>query len=256
VLEAAATALVLCKLVSRHVLDIKGVDRKARELLPELVKEHEPLPQSVTTCCFVLSNGVFKSKQYIAAMLQAAEKRTRHCPIIAEDGFRFPSEAMFKDLREYLPNVLPELNLSAFAKLVKDMFREIAVVFAPQDYSSDVRLLNVKAKEVAERLMKGQLQQLSWSEDAQEACREPSIPVSTSTPAAAPLEADSDSIVFGVDPDTGVEYVDSGGPVEAARQAASELEDEKSRATDKSSKTAASHGDIDGILTEHIDVFV
>jgi len=45
--------------------------------------------------------------------------------------------------------------------LIKDLFKEIAVLFDPQEYSSTEEILRVRAKEIFERLTKGKLQTLA-----------------------------------------------------------------------------------------------
>merc|ERR1719440_1396950 len=102
--------------------------------------------------------------QFLSTMIQAARLNTTHIPIIAEDSFRFPSKDMLDDLKDAAPKLLAnagstkDVEPGQIIELIKDMFKEIAVVFAPQDYSSTETLLNVKAQNIAQWLLGSKLQ--------------------------------------------------------------------------------------------------
>ena len=89
---------------------------------------------------------------------------TRHIPIITEDGFRFPSKPVLEELKGGLLTIIQKSGMNtdadALVSLVQDVFKEIALVFAPQDYSFSDSLLKVKSGEVSKRLMGTKLQKL------------------------------------------------------------------------------------------------
>jgi len=164
-MESLATGLILCKLVALHVLhDVF--------LLPNFCPSDEEFPMSTTTAMNVLSNGCFSNPMYIRALCAQAEMQVRHIPIISEDGFRFPAGSMITELEGVMPGIMIQLRLNyhtaVVIQIIRDIFREIAVVFAPQDYSSNEKLLGVKSKDVATRIQGGKLQQLCLSEPPDE----------------------------------------------------------------------------------------
>merc|ERR1711879_371117 len=103
---------------------------------------------------------------FIKAMLAASRLTTNLIPIIAEDGFRFPQAAMMDSVRDEAPKLFEACGLSRelpgdiIVKLIENLFKEIAIVFSPQNYSSTEELLNVKADDCAYRLFSGKLQRL------------------------------------------------------------------------------------------------
>mmetsp|Transcript_92658 Transcript_92658/g.281348 ORF Transcript_92658/g.281348 Transcript_92658/m.281348 type:complete len:317 (-) Transcript_92658:36-986(-) len=158
-LESACCGLVLSKLLARHTVhDVAKV--------PYVVPSFDEVPaKGISTCIFVLSNGVFSQPDFIRAMMAAASQNARIIPIISEDGFRFPSKAMLEEIRSTAPEFLGrnkiELDPDSLVFLIQDMFKEIAIVFAPQDYSSTEDLLATKAADCADRLLNGKLQRLT-----------------------------------------------------------------------------------------------
>merc|ERR1719335_1198065 len=72
---------------------------------------------------------------------------------------------MVQELEVVLPSLLQQsdvnVKVDAILTLIQDVFKEIAIVFAPQDYSSTEALLNVKAKDIAGRLLGKSLQNLA-----------------------------------------------------------------------------------------------
>jgi len=148
-MEGIATALVLCKFLSK-------LNNHDASMIPQLLGSQESVPASAKTIIFILSNGVFTTPQFLRGMIEAAKLQTRYIPIIAEDGFRFPSTSMVNDFKRSLPAVLKGMQMQVetgqVITLIQDLFKEIAVVFAPQDYSSTEALLKVKSANVAWRL--------------------------------------------------------------------------------------------------------
>ena len=78
--------------------------------------------------------------QFIRLLLEAAELHSSWVPVLQDEGFRFPSKDVLDDLRssgQHLLNAAcrPD-STDALAFVVESCFKEIAVVFEPQKYSS------------------------------------------------------------------------------------------------------------------------
>jgi len=127
--------------------------------LPVLIPANGNLPETVHTCVFVVSNSVFLEFNYMRQMLGAGRLRVKTVPIICEDGFRFPSGKLLDDITEIAPRILAaggvEVAGATLAALVKQLFIEIAIVFAPADFTSTHTLLTAKTEEIAARLRRG-----------------------------------------------------------------------------------------------------
>jgi hypothetical protein len=160
-MEMVSTGFVLMKLLTPHFAHNAS-------MVPRVIPQGQALPSTTQTCIFILSNGVFTNPDFMHTLILAGELRTCFIPIISEDGFRFPTDSMVSELMPAMPALLQKigskLETQAVITLIRDVFKEIAVVFAPQDYSSTELLLNVKAKDVVTRLTNSsRLQRLSVS---------------------------------------------------------------------------------------------
>jgi hypothetical protein len=159
-LESQATALVLCKIVTQHTMH-------ESTMIPQLLPADGELPSTATICIFILKNGVFSCRSFMQYLISAGMQEIKHIPIIAEDSFRFPSKSLEQELQVTLPGLLStfgrkdEIDSDVVFRLVQDIFKEIAVVFAPQDYSSTDTLLKLKASQVAQRLLGSRLGNLA-----------------------------------------------------------------------------------------------
>jgi hypothetical protein len=133
-------------------------------MVPKLLEGVETATGQYTKTVFVLSNGAFTNPSFLSNLLQAGKEKARFIPIIAEDGFRFPSKEMCEELEIQLPKTLKDNNIeietNIIVNLIQDVFKEIAIVFAPQDYSSTEQLLLTKAKDTSKRLLGSSLQSL------------------------------------------------------------------------------------------------
>merc|ERR1711879_1133496 len=96
--------------------------------------------------------------------ISIAERQSKFIPIIAEDGFRFPDKTMLANIEKEAPAILVPYGISldpkTIADLIANLFMEIAVVFLPQDYSSNESLLKTKARDIADRVNNDKLQKL------------------------------------------------------------------------------------------------
>jgi len=158
--ESVATALVLVACMKVEMLNAEA----AMDKIPKMLEAEVDFPSNLETAIFVLSNGAFFQPPYIKTMLGVEAAKKKFIPIISEDGFRFPSKAMLQEIRTMAPTIFAPLGITAhpdkITATVAGLFKEIAVVFSPQDYSSNEALLKVKAQAVAGRVSSGSLQAL------------------------------------------------------------------------------------------------
>ncbi|CAE7337311.1 RPS6 [Symbiodinium natans] len=146
-MEAAATAFVLLGLVRKKVMASGGA-------VPHVLMKEKKVPPSVKAVLLICSDGCFHSAQVAAWLLQVLTvKNCALLPIIAEDGFRFPSESFYDQLLN-VPD-LQVFDLATYTGIIRAVFQEIAVVFSPQNYSSTAEDLELRATQVAWRLTNG-----------------------------------------------------------------------------------------------------
>lgn len=154
--ESVSTAIVLVKLYRKATNDIV--------MMPAVVELGDGFPSTAEYGLFVLSNGAFMNPAFVKTLLVAEKKHVRFLPIIAEDAFRFPSRTMLKEIEVATPQLFAPNGITATPQFitttVAHLFKEIAVVFSPQDYSSNEALLNVKVRAVVGRVSGGFLQRL------------------------------------------------------------------------------------------------
>jgi len=153
-MEAAATAYILLALIVPKLIG------SSRNSMPHVLQKDRPLPSSAISALVVCSDGCFRSNEMARWLLQVS--RIEACsilPIIAEDGFRFPTQSFYDDLTASSP--LEKGELQTYIRIIKAVFQEIAVVFSPQNYSSTQEDLDLRAKQVAWRLQSGALKSVS-----------------------------------------------------------------------------------------------
>eukprot|EP00913_Durusdinium_trenchii_P025622 g24049.t1 len=103
------------------------------------------VPPTVQSVLLICSDGCFSSLNIARWLLEVLQVATCSLlPIIAEDGFRFPSDSFYDQL--VANPELQDLDLDTY---------EIAVVFSPQNYSSTAEDLELRASQVAWRLQNG-----------------------------------------------------------------------------------------------------
>lgn len=152
-MEAAATAYVLLALI---VPKLVGGQKNN---MPAVLQKDRSVPDTVCSALVICSDGCFKQFQFGDWLMQVA-KLPGCCvlPIIAEDGFRFPSPSYYEEISG-MPQ-LEMLDLPIYIRAIKAVFQEIAVVFSPQNYSSTQEDLDLRAKQVAWRISSGALKSL------------------------------------------------------------------------------------------------
>jgi len=155
--ESVATALVLIKCLRMEARDNPTS-------APCFLRKDATVCPAVKICIFVLSNGAFSQPYYIKVMISIAERKSQFIPIIAEDGFRFPDKTMLQNIEKDAPTALGPYGIcmdpKTIVELINNLFMEIAVVFSPQDYSSNESLLKTKAHDIADRVNNDKLQKL------------------------------------------------------------------------------------------------
>ena len=147
-MEAAATAFVLLGLIRKKVMT--GVAGS----VPTVLMKKQTITRDAKSVLLICSEGCFNSRQVAEWLLQV--RQAEQCallPIIAEDGFRFPSQSTYDQL--FTNPDLQTLDLEDYVQIIKAVFPEIAVVFSPQNYSSTAEDLELRATQVAWRLSNG-----------------------------------------------------------------------------------------------------
>jgi hypothetical protein len=143
--EAVASALILRLLLLPRCL------HNAAEI-PHLLFGMDGLPEATDLIILFCSNGVFLSTLVLGALLTGAEKGWRCLPMLSEEGFRFPSDDMLSSVRPVAEKIVNPADSLLY--VIKGVFKEIAVVFQPQLYSSTVKLLEIKASETHTRMLR------------------------------------------------------------------------------------------------------
>jgi len=125
----------------------------------------DEIPPTVNVAILVLSNGSFLQPSFVTYLLKVADLNSKFIPIISEDGFRFPAKAMLDEIRDSASTKLRPYGVTAdpdtIVRVISNIFKDIAVVFSPADYSSDAALLTVKAKAIIDRVTGPKIQRLT-----------------------------------------------------------------------------------------------
>ena len=83
----------------------------AAKEVPHVLTEDDALPPD-TDCALVLcTNGCFHSAHFARQVLAAAAAGVRFIPVVAEENFRFPTEAFYEDVRRRAPSMLQSQEL-------------------------------------------------------------------------------------------------------------------------------------------------
>merc|ERR1712217_838551 len=102
-----------------------------------------------------MADGVFANVNVLKTLMTAGTQRAKYIPILANESFRFPSKVFFDENWRALEEA--RRNPGALAFTVTEVFKAIAVVFQPQEYSATEEVLSAKADAVAERCIKQDL---------------------------------------------------------------------------------------------------
>merc|ERR1712083_895385 len=108
------------------------------------------LPRTVQQVLALCTNGAFRKSHLITALVHAAKLRCQYVPILAEESFRFPTNEWFQELRQATISLISQPEV--LIMIIKSIFKAIAIVFMPAEYSCTARILDTKAHEVMYRL--------------------------------------------------------------------------------------------------------
>ncbi|CAE8690050.1 unnamed protein product [Polarella glacialis] len=153
-MEAVATALVLQLMVSPLLMSSGG-------MVPYIMTANEEAMPTVQIIVVICSQGCFGNPDIARVLVSSAARSLTVLPIIAEDGFRFPTKDFYDEVLATAGTTSMPGNPSHLVAVVKQVFQEIAVGFNPQAYSASVQDLEVKAKTIAFRLLGGRLRPMS-----------------------------------------------------------------------------------------------
>jgi len=104
----------------------------APEKVPHVLTEHDALPPD-TECALVLcTNGCFHSVLFAKQVLAAAALGVHFIPVVAEENFHFPTEALYEEVRSRIaPGKLQSQKLDGTAEdlvmAIDTIFEEIAI---------------------------------------------------------------------------------------------------------------------------------
>eukprot|EP00933_Yihiella_yeosuensis_P033276 TRINITY_DN27009_c0_g1_i1.p1 TRINITY_DN27009_c0_g1~~TRINITY_DN27009_c0_g1_i1.p1 ORF type:complete len:521 (-),score=89.25 TRINITY_DN27009_c0_g1_i1:85-1479(-) len=160
--ESVATASILSKLLISHFAHDP-------EAAPFVLSQGMSLPANVKTILIICTNGVFRQPQVLQALMEGAKRGVKQVPILADENFRFPSEAFLKDHEPIAKSVTKD-DPAALLQVIKDVFKEIAIVFQPELYSTTAEILTTKAVEVHQRLRSTNLGKLAWTPTVSPSC--------------------------------------------------------------------------------------
>jgi len=159
-MEAVSTAHVLATLLSSKF-------QHSPHDIPFVWDMSKNLPSTTKIVLIICTNGAFQQPGFLMALWAAAEMSVKTVPILADEGFRFPSPEFLESNRAtiYAATESP----ATMTQLILDVFKSIAVVFQPEQYSSTEEVLRTKADQIVTRITStGILQTLSLTDREEE----------------------------------------------------------------------------------------
>lgn len=157
--EAMSTAQVL-HYFARNVMSSNP------DQVPHVLGLEEVMPQSAINVVMVCTKGVFEQPKVARALLKAGELNCAVVPVLGDDEFRFPTTQYLRELSPVLKKFLTASETENVLDIIQAVFKDIAVVFNPKDYSASEAVLQVKAQEIADRLTVGRLKKLKSTKSA------------------------------------------------------------------------------------------
>lgn len=143
-MESCACALILVKLLLPHMAH-------QPHWTPHVLPPDQELPTSASMLLILCTAEALQRPFLLRVVQKAAMQKCQYVPILADEGFRFPSKGFLEDNYAMLASVSDDPE--GLSQLVHDIFKSIAVVFQPQSYSSTELILMTKAQEVAKRML-------------------------------------------------------------------------------------------------------
>jgi hypothetical protein len=144
--EAEACALVLRMYLAKHFVHSPND-------IPFVLPKDEPVPDTIRSLLIMCTRGALQQPEFLKSLMQAAQNSVKHLPILADESFRFPTQSFILESKLVVSALTDKLD--DLAKLIQQVFKEIAVVFQPEQYSSTEEVLQIKSKQIAKRLADG-----------------------------------------------------------------------------------------------------
>ena len=142
--EAQATALVLILYLTPHA------SHKA-EKIPFILPNNMLTPKHVKVVFLMCTQGALLNASFLRALISAAQIEAQYLPILAEESFRFPTKEFIEENDATIAHLTDQHE--ALLTLILSVFKSIAVVFQPEQYSSTDEILEVKALQICERML-------------------------------------------------------------------------------------------------------
>lgn len=155
--EAVASACVLQFLL----MPLTSSDAKH---MPAVLYSEDSISPDATTFLVMCTNGLLQCPTVLQALLEGAKLHAAALPVIAEEGFRFPTPQLFDMVSQDASQRLAFNNkkVELLLATIKTVFTEIGVRFQASEYS--IQMLEVGAAAVLRRLVGGGIHQLFGSE--------------------------------------------------------------------------------------------
>jgi len=152
-LEAVCTALLIRELLKGHF--------PLLDLVPHILGQEEVLTARTKVLLVVCSNGCFQQRPFVDQLFQAASVRAGVITVVAEQSFRFPTEAFYSEMRQ-AHHVLSDRRQTTddLVSMIRRIFEEIAIVVHPQDSDGAVK---VRVAAIAQRLSLNSVKSLTPS---------------------------------------------------------------------------------------------
>lgn len=145
-LEAVGTASILACMLSPLVAH-------SPEHIPFVLQQpSSAFPSTVRLMLIMCTNGAFQQKEFLLTLIAAAKAEVLFVPILAEETFRFPTRDFLKSIKGTITAITDEPDV--LNDLIISVFKSIAVVFQPEQYSSTEDVLDAKANEIKDRMLK------------------------------------------------------------------------------------------------------
>jgi len=155
-LAANSAALILASLLQPKFAN------SPEDIPAVLHQDYSQLPQTTKLMVVLCTNGAFQQTDFLLTLWAGSELQVKSLPILADESFRFPGADFFKNNVSAASGISAVVDTSVMMQLVSDLFKAIAVVFQPEQYSATEEVLEAKTIQIAQRMANtGILQSLS-----------------------------------------------------------------------------------------------
>ncbi|CAK9058310.1 unnamed protein product [Durusdinium trenchii] len=145
--EAVATALVLLSYLKKKLM--------VGSIMPRLLQHQLKVPNKASTVVVIITKGCFLSPTFAHWLMQVHDLPCGIVPIIAEESHSLPP-SFYEELRAFW-TFRAEIDAELYIQIVKAVYKELAVVFAPGSFASTQEDLELRANKVCDRLFADQL---------------------------------------------------------------------------------------------------